>query len=212
MTSLRSNHPAPRFQNDLGEAAPEQLIIQYISQFVRLSQEDISAIMETTRIRMFKKGTILLREGQMANLCYFNLKGCVRQYYLLNGLEKTTNFYTEGEPIAPNEGSAKNQPSRFYLACVEDCLLSVGSPEDETRFFQKFPKFEAICRAVLEEQLLKSQENFAAFMINTPEERYLALLQERPDLLDRVPQYQLASYLGIQPESLSRIRKRIMLK
>lgn len=187
-------------------------IIRYISKFMHLNETEAQAILESMNYRLFKKGDILLREGQVSNLCYFTLKGCVRQYYLVDGEEKTTNFYTEGQPIAPNEGSFKTQPSKCYLACVEDCILTVGTPEDQVALFNKYPQFELACRSAIDEELGKSQDRFATFMISTPEERYRHLLQTRPDLLDRVPQYQLASYLGVQPESLSRIRKRIMLR
>ncbi len=78
--------------------------------------------------------------------------------------------------------------------------------------FQVFPHFESICRVAVEDELGKNQEKLASYIIKSPEERYLELLETRPDLLDRVPQYQLASYLGIKPESLSRIRKRIMVR
>jgi len=84
--------------------------------------------------------------------------------------------------------------------------------EDENELFRRFPRFERISRIALEEELGNYQEMLANFMMSSPEERYLKLLKNRPDLLDRVPHYQLASYLGVKPESLSRIRKRIMRK
>jgi len=179
---------------------------------MELSEAEAQVILENIQFKAYKKGDILLREGQISNLCYFNMKGCVRQYYLIDGEEKTTNFYTEGQPISPNEGAFKKKPSKFYLSCVEDCILSVGTPEDELRFFQKYPQFEMVCRIAVEDELGKSQHDFAAFMLSNPEERYMNLIKTRPELIERVPQYQLASYLGIKPESLSRIRKRIMLR
>lgn len=78
--------------------------------------------------------------------------------------------------------------------------------------FKKFPKFETICRIVSEKLIVKSQIDFADFKTSSPEQRYLNLMKERPDLIQRVPQYQLASYLGIKPESLSRLRARIVSK
>lgn len=208
LTSQQVTVPAKNRDN----LSPEQQIIEYISKFAPLSDAEIQGILENIKIRMFKKGETLLREGQIASLCYFVLKGCVRQYYLVDGEEKTTHFYTEGQPIAPYEGTYKGKPSRFYLSCVEDSILTVGTPEAEAKLFEKFPHFEAISRLAVEEELGKSQERFSSYVINSPEERYLNLLKTRPDLLDRVPQYQLASFLGVTPESLSRIRKRIMIK
>ena len=82
----------------------------------------------------------------------------------------------------------------------------------EEEIFQKFPKFETLCRMLSEELLAQQQINFDEFKTSSPEQRYLNLLQKRPDLIRRVPQYQLASYLGIKPQSLSRLRARIIAK
>ncbi|MBL7829020.1 MAG: Crp/Fnr family transcriptional regulator [Saprospiraceae bacterium] len=190
--------------------SPEQEIIDYISKFAPLTQAEIQDIIDSLNIRIYKKGDFLLKEGQVSDLCFFVLKGCVRQYYLIDGEEKTTNFFTEGDPITAYEGTFKRLPSKFYLACVEDCILTAGTQKAQEELFQKNPKFELICRIAMEDELGKSQTKLASFMTNSPEERYLHLLDTKPELLERVPQYQLASYLGIKPESLSRIRKRIM--
>jgi CRP-like cAMP-binding protein len=187
-----------------------QEIIKYIAQFVSLSDVEKQAITNILTIRAFKKGAVLLKEGQYSPLCYFILKGCIRQYYLVDGEEKTTHFYTEGEPVSPYVGIFKQTPSKYYLSCVEDTVVSVGTPENEKALFQKFPKFETVCRIATEEEVGKSQETVASYIINSPEERYLKLLKTRPHLLERVPQYQIASYLGLTPESLSRLRKRLL--
>lgn len=201
--------PAPKTRKT---SSPEHQLIQYISQFKPLSEAEAEEVLKIIKVKSFKKGTILLKEGQVAKLCYFVLKGCIRQYYLIDGEEKTTHFFTEGQPVTPYEGTFKRVPAKYFLACVEDTLVSVGSPEDEAAFFEKFPQLEPARNLAIEEELGKSHDRFSSFLLNSPEERYLNLLKTRPDLLDRVPQYQLASYLGVTPESLSRIRKRIMIK
>lgn len=188
-----------------------QVLKDYVAQFAQLNDAELEAMFEHLNIREYPAGKVLLREGQVGNRCYFVLQGCVRQYYLIDGLEKTTHFYTEGQPVL-STFSFDQQPSKFYLYCNEPCVLIVGAPEDEINFLQMFPQFESINRIGVEHELKKSQETFANYMLSTPESRYRNLLETRPDLLDRVPQYQLASYLGITPESLSRIRKRITLK
>ena len=105
-----------------------------------------------------------------------------------------------------------NQPSEYYLSCVEDSIITVANPAMEVEIFEKFPKFETLCRVLSEELLVKQQVNFDEFKTHSPEQRYLNLLRDRPDLIQRVPQYQLASYLGITPQSLSRLRARILEK
>lgn len=203
-------HPEIHLEHIVETQGYKQEIIKYITQFTALSDVEKQAITNSLTIRTFKKGTALLKEGQYSPLNYFILKGCIRQYYLVNGEEKTTRFYTEGEPISPYQGTFKRAPAKFYLSCVEDTVVSVGTPEDEKAFLQKFPKFETICRIATEEEIGKSQETVASYIINSPEERYLNLLKTRPHLLERVPQYQIASYLGLTPESLSRLRKRLL--
>lgn len=183
-------------------------LFTYISKYISLSEEEKKAITDLDIFRTYKKGTILLKEGQSSVDGYFVIKGCIRCYYLLDGEEKTTAFYTESEPFAPL-CSINGKPSEHYVACVEDSILSVSNPEMERVIFEKFPRFETLCRVLSEELLAKNQASFDDFKTSTPEQRYLNLLKTKPDLLQRVPQYQLASYLGIKPESLSRIRKRL---
>lgn len=191
---------------------PEEEILRYIAQFTTLSQGEAEEIVKTIKVKAFKKGAFLLKEGQVAKLCYFVLKGCVRQYFLVDGEERTTNFYTEGQPVTPYGGTFRQETSKYYLSCLEDTIVTVGSPEQEALFFAKFPRLEPVSRLAIEEELGKSQDQLSTFILSSPEERYRQLLATRPDLLERVPQYHLASYLGVKPESLSRIRKRITIK
>lgn len=190
----------------------EPSIAKLVSRYLSLNEEETKAITECIPVRTFKKGTILLREGQIATECYFNLEGCVRCYYLVDGEEKTTYFYTEEQAIAPLASYINKTPSNHYLACVEDTTLAVLNYDKEKELYRRVPKFESLCRVSMEADFGKQQEVLANFLTTSPEDRYLNLLQERPELLQRVPQHQLASYLGIKPESLSRIKKRIALK
>ena len=103
-------------------------------------------------------------------------------------------------------------PSGNYVSCIEDTILIVSNADMEVEMNRKFPKFETLCRILSEEILAKQQIDFDEFKTSSPEQRYLNLLQKRPDLIQRVPQYQLASYLGIKPASLSRVRARITEK
>ena len=161
--------------------------------------------------RSIKKGTILLKEGQRSKESYFVLKGCIRSYYVVEGEEKTTAFFTEMEALTPPCVISKT-PSDYYISCIEDSILLVSNSDMEAEVNSKFPKFELMCRILSEELLAKQRIDFDAFKTSSPEQRYLNLLQNRPDLIQRVPQHQLASYLGIKPESLSRLRARILEK
>ena len=85
--------------------------------------------------------------------------------------------------------------------------MAVLNYDKEQELFKRVPKYEALCRMSMEGDFGEQQEALAKFITSSPEQRYKTLLETRPDLLQRVPQYHLASYLGVKPESLSRIRK-----
>jgi len=186
-------------------------IINYLSKYTRLSDELAAIIIESTVIKHFKKGTLLLKEGDFSNESFLVLKGCVRSYMLSDGENKTLEIYTEEQPILPLS-YGKAVPSEHFLECVEDSILTVNTPEHEKAMFLKYPHFESVCRVMSEVMMSNLQESLVNFKTTNPEERYLYLLKSRPDLFQRVPQFQLASYLGLKPESLSRLRKRLASK
>jgi CRP-like cAMP-binding protein len=190
----------------------ENKFIQYFTQFMPLSDEEAQAIVEGMRIQTFPKGTVLLREGQISMEAYFVLEGCVRQYSMHDGEEKTTNFFTEEQWVISLQSFTHKTPANHFFACCEDSMLVVGTAEESNALYKRFPRIETISRKVVEKNFMEQQELMASYITDTPEQRYLKLLQSRPNLAQRIPQYQLASYIGVKPESLSRMRKRIMAK
>lgn len=187
------------------------LLFNFISKYISLTDQEKDALISLDIFKALPKGTVLLGQGQKSSDGYFVLQGCIRVYYIIDGEEKTTAFYTEMEGITPNCVLTK-EPSEYYIATSEDSILSISNPDMETEIFEKFPKFETLCRVLSEELLAKQQINFDNFKTSSPEQRYQNLLEKRPDLIQRVPQHQLASYLGIKPQSLSRLRARIIEK
>ena len=186
-----------------------QQLIAHISKFVPLEQDEINAIVAQIPIKTYTAGEILLREGMISRVSYFNLKGCVRLYYLADGEEKTTFFYTENEFITSLRSFTSNSPADHYLECLEDCTLALIPYGVEKELLSRFPKLETFSRIILEQELANYQEMLANYIMSSPEQRYLNLLRNSPTLLQRVPLYQLASYIGVKAESLSRIRNRI---
>lgn len=187
----------------------QNLLFDFMSKYVSLTEAEKDAIISLDIFRSVKKRTVLLREGEIAQSGYFVLKGCLRTYYMLDGEEKTTAFYTELEGLTP-QSAIDHKPSAYYVECVEDSLITMANPEIEVKLFEEFPKFETLCRILSEELLVKTQFNFDEFKTSSPEQRYLNLLEKRPGLIQRVPQHQLASYLGMKPQSLSRLKARII--
>jgi CRP-like cAMP-binding protein len=189
----------------------ENLLFDYISKYIDLDENEKKAIASLDIFHIKEKGHILLKQGELSNQGYFVLKGCARTYYIIEGEEKTTAFHTEMEGITP-QCVLDNKPSKYYISCVEDSILLISNAEMETEMFQKFPKFESLCRILSENLVAKQQMDFDDFKISSPEERYINLVKKRPDLIQRIPQHQIASFLGIKPQSLSRIKARILEK
>lgn len=186
-------------------------LLDYLSKFIQLDEQERDVIRSLDLFHTLSKGKVLLKEGELSKHSYFVLKGCIRSFYIVDGDEKTTAFYTEMEGITP-QCVVDNKPSEYYISCIEDSILLISTPDMEAEMFQKFPKFESLCRVLSEELMAKKQIDFDNFKISSPEERYLHLLDTRPDLIQRVPQHQLASFLGVKPQSLSRIKGRILEK
>jgi len=174
--------------------------------------EEKEIINKDLKIGEYNKGTILLKEGQNSSDNYFVLTGCVRQFFIKNGDERVTNFYTEEDWILPAIGQESNNVSKYFLECVEDCLLVIANDKEGSELMKTNLKFQELAQLILEKEIMNQQQHFAEFQNSTPEERYLKLQKTRPHLIERVPQFQLSSYIGVKPESLSRIRKRIAEK
>ena len=189
----------------------QDILFDFMSKYVSLTEDEKNAIIALDLFRSVKKGATLLKEGEKSQDSYFVLKGCIRIYYIIEGEEKTTAFYTEMDAFTPHCVINK-APSDYFITCVEDSILLVANSEMGVEMNIKFPKFEIMCGKLSEELLVKQQIDFDEFKISSPEQRYLNLIQKRPDLIQRVPQHQLASFLGIKPQSLSRLRARILEK
>ena len=101
-----------------------------------------------------------------------------------------------------------DQSSNYSLTCQEDCALVVADVESELKMYKQYTELESMTRSMMENYLAQAQNEYAKFIRSSPEARYKMIVQNRPDLLKRVPQHQLASYLGMTPESLSRIGSR----
>lgn len=187
-------------------------LISFLEGFNILTPPEIEMIASHTQVKPFKKGTLLLREGMISKECYAVIKGCVREYYLKDGIEKSTGFFTEGRPISSFTSYQAKTPSKHYLVCAEDCILTVSNESLEKEICKQIPRLESIIRLEVEKNAGLLQDRLSAFMTATPEERFLHLTKEQPELINRVPQHQIASYIGVTPESFSRIKKRVYSK
>lgn len=181
--------------------------------YATLSKEEQEAVMKLDSIKEFPKGTILIKELQTPTSSFFVVTGLVRKFRTNEaGEDITIEFYTDYEDVFTTSLPSNPQPSTYSLECLEDSRISVASFKQQEEMYRRFPRFERMCRESSELSLIAFQEKFANYISWSAEQRYLDLLNNRPDLIGRVPQFQLASYLGVKPESLSRIRKRLSQK
>jgi CRP-like cAMP-binding protein len=184
------------------------MLISYLSRYITISDDIAEVLMKTSLLREFPKGTVLLREGDRIHYSYFILKGCIRSYALKDGEDKTIEFFIEEEAVLPM-GNGKENLSSHFLECLEDTVAVTSTPDQERKMLSEYPQLKTVCLAMSEVMAQKLQAALARYKTSTPAERYRHLAEKRPELLQRIPQYQIASYLGVRPESLSRIRKRL---
>jgi len=187
----------------------KQKLIKYFSQIDKLSEQEENFLLEGMIIKEYKKGDYVVKEGQKNEKTFFMLQGLIREYKLIDGEEKTTNFYSEENWIMTSSGFEEPTNANENLICVENTWIVIGDESKALELFEKFPRFETISRQIVETAFIKQQQFMASYITDKPEQRYLNLIKTRPELIQRVPQYDIASFIGVKPESLSRIRKKI---
>ncbi len=199
-------------RKQLADSEINQELIAFLRQFEAIQEDDLDSIAKAIPVVNYKKGTYLVQHGEIPDACYFVLKGLVRQGKIVDGNEKTIAFYSEENGAVTSSDFVEQTPFSGFLVCAEDVTLIRGSRDLNAENLDRFPVLRQIVAKMLENDLNKTRDQFQAFIISTPEERYLSLIEEHPDLVNRVPLHQIASLLGITAESLSRIRKRIVTK
>ena len=152
--------------------------------------------------------TILLEEGQIAEKLYLIRKGCLRLFFYDEGKDITFQFFFEGDFVASFDSLYKRTPSLFYLESIEPTELTATRREDFYNLINNNLSFRQLYEEKLIDRFHAYQQLFLSRIRNTPQQRYEELLQEYPHIIQRVPQHYIASYLGITPVSLSRIRNR----
>lgn len=188
------------------------LFIDHLQSRIDLNEEERAYALSILTVKSLKRGDLLLSEGEISKEFYFNTAGFIRLYYSQNGEERTAYFYPEGVFISAYESFVKQEPSKFFLQATEPSTVVVIGQTQAFDLLQFSQKFEAIARIAMEEELISHQQMVASLLTQTPEERYFDLLNRSPEIFQRVPQVQIASYIGVKPESLSRIKKRNKLK
>ena len=187
-------------------------IITAIKQMTGFTDSELGLVLKHFETKSIKKKSNLLEAGATAKEVYFILNGCIRLFYEKDGEDISAYFFTEKMFAGAYDSFISQKPSRHSIETLEDCEVLAISYKALQQLFIEFPKMNEFVRKVLEERFVALHELFTAQILDSPEERYLNLQRERPDLLNRIPQHQIATFLGITPVSLSRIRNRVKKK
>jgi CRP/FNR family transcriptional regulator, anaerobic regulatory protein len=187
-------------------------IIQSIKSIVSLNKEEEAAFTNILQVKQFKKKEFLLQEGQICNKISFINNGCMRVFYNVDGIENTIQFFFGDSWYTDYSSFLTGQPTVENMQALEPCEVVQFSKADIYKLYDSYPVFDRVGR-VMAENAFRSISLLNKMLTNeSPEERYLNLLKQRPELVEHIPQHYIASYLGLQPPSLSRIRKRIFQK
>jgi CRP-like cAMP-binding protein len=182
---------------------------EVVSNMVPLTAGEWDAFKQILVYRSVPKKFRLVSVGEVSREAYFINSGAARLLFEKEGEEISANFMFENNFIAALESFLLQVPSRQAIETLEDCDLLVIGRQKLQELTAAYPKFNMFSKAIAEQAFILLQRRASSFILDSPEERYLNMLQQRPEILERVPQHMIASYLGVTPVSLSRIRGRI---
>ena len=175
-----------------------------------LSNEEWQAIEKLIVVKEFKKGDYIVTQGEVCNYVYFINKGFNRFYKVIDGKEISTGFIGANEYVSSYDSFLTRQPAFENLDVLEDTELMALSYNDMQTLYNDYPVFQIFGRKIAEYLFIWINQRNNALLLLTPEQRYESMIINDSELLQRVPQYMLASYIGVTPEHLSRIRKKMM--
>lgn len=187
-----------------------ELLLQQIFAGIRLTERQVGLIESSFVPRKFKKGQFYQRAGEVTTHGGFVVEGCFRTYATdEKGRENVLHFSPEGAWIGDIQSATTGSPTPFFVDAIEDAVVLRIDLASFDALIAAIPDFGHGYRLGLERAEAAKQRRLALLLQASGEERYLEFLRRHPALAERVPQYMLASYLGITPETLSRIRARI---
>ena len=184
-----------------------------IHRFLKLDDAEWAMLVPCLEQRQLAKHGHFATEGRLAHDVGFVLDGNMRHYYTRDGEEKTTYFYFEGHFVSSYISCLTGKPSELTIEALTDCILIVFKYKDLQKLYDLSHKWERFGRLLSEYLAIGLEERMVGLLMLSPEERYLQLLESnKQKIIERIPQHYVASYLGVTPVSLSRIRARLLKK
>jgi CRP-like cAMP-binding protein len=188
-------------------------LINNISRYVNLNEEELNYFKSFLKIKKLKKRQLLVQPGFVCNHKSYVLQGALRAYLIDNGgKDHTLAFAIEDWWISDYSSLIYQEPATLFVEALEDCVLIQISYQSEQTFLEKVPKLEKFERIITQRSLAFQHKRLLANFTHTAEQRYDEFVIKYPQIVNRVPQYALASYLGFTTEYLSKIRNRKTIK
>jgi CRP-like cAMP-binding protein len=184
----------------------------YCKATVPLTGEELKLIDTYFETRDVKKRDFLLRDGKVCNFIGFIANGTIRHFHIKDGVEKTCDISFENSWVTDFQSFTHNTPGRMNLQAMEDTAVFIIRKENLNKLYIECNKYETFGRLMAEQVAQRATEIAMSLSADKPEERFQHLIKKQPDLFQRIPQKYIANFLGISPESLSRIRSRILTK
>ena len=181
----------------------------FFESVVPLSKEAWGDIVRLEHGSEYKRKQVVVRPGQVLDKMIFIHQGAMRLYLIKDGVDITYYFYFPHSFATDFSSFKTGMPTQYFLECIEDCSVSAFNQRDIYFLYDKYPEMQKFGRLMAEEAYLMMDRRMNYFQFYDLETRYLALLREEPHLLQRVPQHLIATYLGVTPESLSRVKQQV---
>ena len=185
-------------------------ITDYFFKLLPLDSDEIKAVKTAFKERRIKRRQFILQEGDICKLNTFIVEGCFRMYFVdKNGKEHNIQFAVENWWIGDIGSFHSEKPSKLYIEAIENSVILQIKKQDQLDLFVNHPKFNQIFRVFTENALVTYQRRVLQNISSTAEERYLDFMKRYPYFFNRISNVQIASFLGVTPEFLSTIRKKI---
>lgn len=185
----------------------------FLTSTLEIDENEISSMIENCVVKTVKKDEFLLRKDENCKHSFFVEKGLLRQYSIdEKGKEHILSFAPESWIVTDRESVYFNQPSAYFIQALENSQVILLDEKFFLLISKKFPKFNDFNTRLLHNHIRHLKKRIKLLLSAVAEDRYLKFLKMYPDIVNRVPQTMIASYLGITPESLSRVRKELALK
>lgn len=186
-------------------------LVAHIRRFINFSEEEVFILNKYLKHQQLKKKDFLLKQGQVSHSMFFVEKGCLRMFYFTpKATEQITQFAIDGWWMADYKSFMDGTPSEYMIQLIEkSSIVSIDRSGFET-LLTEIPSLERYFRIVMQRAIAASQTRSKYLYEMTKEEFYVHFTTSFPEFVQRVPQYMIASYLGLTPEYVSELRKKIM--